>query len=308
MNRVPKSGLWTRRRFPLAILAVVAIILAAPWTAGASVPDDDSPLNPVALEVLSDGRLVVLDRFQGPLVLGAGESTYRPLLPDLKRYVPMGMAVLRGEDTDVLYVAMARPVGRELHVRVVAYRPSGEVVATWAFYGLQSLVGMTADFEQRRLLFVERSGRDVYALDLDRPGATPDRVTRIMEATQLSGAVAVGDHLLVADPSRSRLFATGPQGRAREVARGVGMPIALEAIPGTDQVLVLDVLQGRVLRVDGDSVRELAALDSWKAPVDLALDPDGRIWVADAWDGSLSLLSPDGAVLRQLPLRALQRR
>lgn len=285
------------------ILAVVLVALAA--TAGTAVASPP-PLLPVALEVLSDGRPVLLDRYLGPVVVAVEGATYRPLIPDLRRFVPVGLAVDRGGEDDVLYVAMERRVGQQTHFRVVALDLSGQEVDSWSFYRGHPLRGMTGDFERRRLLFV--GARAVYALDLDRRNPTPDRVARVFDPARFTAAVPYRDGLLITDSGRGLLLAADADGEVRKVATLHGMPRILEQAPGSDDVLILDELGGRVLRLRGDSVEEVASLESWEGPVDLATDGEGRLWVADPWEGTLTRLGRDGTVDRRLTLAELTRR
>jgi DNA-binding beta-propeller fold protein YncE len=84
--------------------------------------------------------------------------------------------------------------------------------------------------------------------------------------------------------------------------QGVGTrPAEDVATPGPQQPWVLDAGAGSLLRLTADGRRTLGAAGGLFSPTRLALDTvNGRIWVAQTFDGRVSLYEPDGTLVRTL--------
>ena len=86
------------------------------------------------------------------------------------------------------------------------------------------------------------------------------------------------------------------EGRLREVHAGPAWPNGIGTSPTGEAIYLADFATGRVFELaDGAPARVLATLDEGHAD-GLAVDADGRIWVATGPGGTVVALSPDGVV------------
>jgi hypothetical protein len=276
-------------------------VLLASVAAGAQPGE----IHPLELDVLADGRLALLDRDRGPVLVDPERRSAFFFLRHLSGFQAVGLATRDEPGRERLYVALLREMSGSNLIRIVAYDLQGKARQEWQFFSSLSLAGLSGDFERNRLLFVEPLKASVYALDLNRKEPTPDLVARVFGAARLSDVVSQGDRLLVADPARGRVMSVQPDGSVRQVAKGIGMPVSLKRVPQTDRVLVLDALDGRVLSLSGDTKTVLGSLSDWEAPAALGVGTGGQVWVADPRRKTLTRFTPAGRVDLELDVTTL---
>ena len=298
----------------LALLAFAAA-LAGPVAAqhALDLRSDPAGLDPaaplgrgevVAVELAPDGRLYVLQRAAPPVVVFGPDGAFERTLGD--GLVPRGHGLTVGPDGDVWVTDTADHV-------VLRLSPGGDVRQV---YGRRGTAG--TDLDGRFALFDQPTG---VAVSPDgsvsiTDGYGNDRVVRFSDGGDRLGvwggaegdgpdafstphaAAALADgSILVADRQNQRVKRLDAGGRALDVWP-VGYDVGGLTVAPDGSVWTTDVVGGRVLhhaadgRLLGAYGRPGRALGAFGWPHDVAVAPDGTVYVAEILNWRVQALRP----------------
>ena len=144
------------------------------------------------------------------------------------------------------------------------------------------------------------SGRDL-SLDERTLLPAPEGVAGFNDlVTDDEGAILAGalrfNPLAGEEPAPGEVLRLAPDGSAAVFADGITWPNGIGLAPGGATVYVNDFAAGEVLAFDaeGGQRRVLASVEG--SPDGLAVDADGRIWVALGPAGAIARYTPDGVL------------
>jgi len=162
-------------------------------------------------------------------------------------------------------------------------------------------VGVGVDAARGVAYVANATTYEVFAVDLDRPGAEPRYVASIRGASQLGAAAfdPVGRELFVADADLPHVYGLSVDtGVVREAASLDGAELRALAVGVTGRQLLMadaghEAVWALPLAAEG-GVTRFSGITQLKDPTGIAVDSGGRVWVADAGTSSVFRLRADG--------------
>jgi sugar lactone lactonase YvrE len=263
-----------------------------------------SEFHVIGLGALTDGRLVVLDRDRGLLLVSLKDHSMRALPVDFGLQSPMDLATVQAATDQILVTVRLRSASSR-QGRLLRYDSSGRLSGQWLAAVGEELSGVTVEAGGRFAYVTSFRQPVVYRFDLSRPGAMASRLALLRGADSL-GSIAVdvkGRRLFVADAYGSAVRKLAlDSSRTEVIVDEVGEPYALAYDQTAQRLYIADAEASRVLGVDlADTVpkaRPFAAAKGLGEPHALALGSDGTLWAADYRTAALFQFSRTGALLQ----------
>lgn len=289
---------------------LVALSLILGLLAPVSGAENGKLLRPIALGVLSDGDLVLLDRYGGLFRMQPDSRQLTRLRKDFGPWQVQDMTVVPSPEGDQIYVTARWPLNTARTLAaLVQLDASGRSVHRWQA-NMPQLTGVAVEPESRTAYLTALQHGTVYSLDLSDPDATPTRVARIFQARYLGpSTIDTRRHTLyVTDPSRGVLYRISLDGSEVDtLAKDLGLVSAISLSPDGTTLYSLELGKGRITAIrdlDSDTPRVVGLTRVFKTedPLALAVTREGTLWVGDANSHLLSEYGEDGEVRRALKL------
>lgn len=292
----------------------LALYLTLAGVTGVLLPEStiivtrETGLRPIGLAVRSSGELLFADASRRLFAVPKGRTD-----PLFLACIPPGFDptdIIGGfRDQDTLVIVFNTQVGSakkveyrtEMFPLSAANLGAGKIKLT-RFEGGERFYAATVDPEAQKAYLAAKN--EIYVADVTQRSPKPEPLLRVDTPGQLSDLKfdAANKRLLALDSRAGRLYLVDLQTSPptpRLGIDGLGSPAESEVLaPG--RIYVSDVADRQIWEITCDasrcSKRVFARSDAFRAPTQLALAPDGTVWVGDPEAGRLFAIAPDGTV------------
>ncbi len=261
-------------------------------------------LRPVAMAVLADGRLIVLERSETLTLVSetapTGPHTNLGMIPKPLNGIDLEAKGNIGEDL-VFATAWGKDAAKS---KIVQYSSRGAVKGQWTL-PLSYPTGLALDRSRRILYISTLLDAAIYRLDLSAGvRARPRMLTQVSGATRLGAMVMdeARNRVFVADPFSGTVYSVALDTKRHTLVTGkLGEPSALAIAPGGGTLYVADRAGLCIWAVPLNQATQ-RPVRFWsspelKEPIALTVKPDGSVWVGDATTKAIFKISRTGQLL-----------
>jgi hypothetical protein len=293
----------------LALYRTLAGVTGALLPESTTVVTHETGVRPIGLAVRSTGELLFADASRRLFAVPKGTTN-----PLFLACIPPGFdpADIIGEfrDKDALVIVFSTNVGdakkveyrTEMFPLSAASLSAGKIKLT-RFDSAQRFYAATADPQAQKAYLATKN--EIYVADLRQHSPKPEPLLRVDTAGELSYLQfdAMNKRLLALDSKAGQLYLvdlkTSPP-TSRLGIDGLGSPADSEVLTPTGRIYVSDLAGRQIWEITCDatrcSKRVFSRSDAFRAPTQLALTPDGTLWVGDPEARRLFALGPNGTV------------
>ena len=270
---------------------------------------------PWGVAALSSGELIVMETDGRMLRVNPDSEGLKVLKRSFRPFFPIDVTTGARDGGDVLFVNLRfrTPQGAVFN-RVTQFSLRGKALREGWMAASDSFAGLAVDAKTETLWLVESGSSEIHMVKAEglRSGKEVSLYRRLLRlpGVGILGPLAyddAGQRLFVADSLNGTVYmipvGTSPA-TATRIADGLGEPQALAVDHRNQRLYVADVAAPRIWVVDLDDVsagKELFARpQGLRSPVDLAVTPDGTLWIADPEANRLVALDPNGDLVRTI--------
>ncbi len=303
----------------IALLGALLAITGALEPESTTTMVREDGVRPLGMTVLPSGELIFVDRSRRIYGVLPGTDQAVPLtcLPHIGQPDDRIGFAAAGES---VWLAMNRPVGRgtseEFRTEVLKgeFREQGiEVEEPIPLAGELRFAAAAIDPGGQKLYLASGTSGEIYRADLTlkKKQRRPELLARLEDPAEITLMFydSFAGRLYAADGARGTLYeldvSESAEPAARQVADSLGWPTAIAADPASRRLYVSDRRGRRIWVLDCSDAgcsepRVFAERPELASPSQLAVGPDGTLWVGDLEAQKIVALSPAGEVLRQV--------
>lgn len=207
---------------------------------------------------------------------------------------------------EMLFIGSTSVFRGQVHGVVSAFTTDGHPIRSWNFFG-HVVGGLTFDTANQTVYVASEDSAEVYSIS-PQSSSAPRFVGGLALGAKL-GSMAIDvphQELYISDQAHGDLFSMNLATRSVRTLGRVGAPQALLMEMGGTLLIVADSARGQIvtLSVAGQpsAPHPLTPRRAFRAPAGLAWGEASQLIVADQTAGTVTLLSPTGAVINSLAL------
>jgi DNA-binding beta-propeller fold protein YncE len=269
-----------------------------------------STVEPAAIATLSSGEVLVLDSVQG--VVKISERGRSQVVRGFEAFQGADLATAPSDGGESVFVTLQIRFKSDVPFsRLCRWTVAGKRTGEWLLgNGAGILAGVAVDPRQQIAYCSDVRSKTIYKLNLNKPGAKFEPISRINGTPGALILDAKRRRLLVADVETGKILAVGIDSGQVDTLLDKGSivePVALAFDESRDRLYIADAAKRRVwfgnAAADRLKIEQFAKSQGFSEPVGLAVGRDGTLWVADRGSRLLLLLTPDGASRQKIPLK-----